>query len=101
MPATGRQYGMIISQLSDERTDPDKALTVAARIIRDCYKKTRNWTLAAAAYNCGSAKITKQKAAGRNTWQEMKYNLPKETQQYIPSLIAMHYVWKYRVKLAL
>lgn len=101
MPETGRGYGMIINQFMDERLDPEKSLIVAARILRDCRKHTGDWTLAAASYNCGSGHIIKQQKKGRGEWQQIKPYIPKETQQYIPSLLAIHYVWTYREKLGL
>lgn len=99
MPATARQYGLIVTPYNDERTDPNKSLYVASRVLANCYKMTGDWTLAAAAYNCGPGRIIPYTKRGIKDWPYIKQTLPKETQQYVPGLIAMHYVWTYRKEL--
>lgn len=97
MPATGRQYGMVVSDTRDDRRSPELSIPVAARILVDNRRATGDWTLAAAAYNCGAGRVGRS-GAGR-TWESVRRTLPKETQQYIPSLLAMHYIWVYRKNL--
>lgn len=94
MPATGRAYGMQINAFVDERTDPVRSTTTAAKILASNYRKTSDWTLAAAAYNCGPNRFKPGM-----TWNSVRWRLPKETQQYIPALIAIHYVWTYKTAL--
>lgn len=96
MPATGRAYGMRIDALVDERTDPVVSTITAAKILRSNYRKTGDWTLAAAAYNCGPNRFRPGM-----TWGSVRYRLPEETRKYIPALLAMHYVWTFRAALAL
>lgn len=98
MPDTGRSFGMTINLVQDDRTDPVRSSSVAARILKSDYAKIGEWTLAAAAYNCGAGRIS-SKGKGSKQWSEIKPFLPKETQQYIPCLLAIHYVWTYRDKL--
>lgn len=100
MPETGRGFGMRIDSFQDEREDPVRSSSVAARILKANYAKTGDWTLATAAYNCGAGRVN-SKGKGSKQWSEVKPFLPKETQQYIPSLIAIHYIWTYRTKLGL
>lgn len=100
MPETGRRFGLRVDDTVDERLDPVLSTHAAAKILNANYKRTGEWTLAAAAYNCGAGRITKH-AATRKYWPQIKPVLPKETQQYISCLIAIHYVWTYREKLAL
>jgi len=99
MPETGRRFGMTINEVTDDRLDPVLSTIAATKILASNFKKTEDWTLAVAAYNCGSGRILKEKSKGRKNWYEMKKYLPKETSQYIPSLIAIHYVWTYRERL--
>lgn len=102
MPATGRRYGMAINGSVDERTDPVASTMVAARILKDNMKATGDWTLATAAYNCGAGRVGRMrdgKIAG--SWEQVRTRLPEETRQYIPRLLALHYVWTYREKLGL
>ena len=50
--ATGRRY-MRIDNAVDERMDPFKATTSAARLLSDNYRRLRAWPLAITAYNHG------------------------------------------------
>ena len=100
MPATGRAYGMRIDGSTDDRLDPVASTLTAAKILLKNYERTGEWTLAAAAYNCGAGRFTSARNRGL-PWSSVKPSLPKETQQYIPGLIAMHYVWTYRRELGL
>ena len=102
MPATGRSYGMTIDALTDERTDQTRSTLVAARILRDNHKATGDWTLAAAAYNCGAGRIGRARGGRPVTdWESAKGRLPEETRNYIPGLLAIHYLWTYRKELGL
>lgn len=94
MPATARAYGMRVDDQVDDRLDPVISTQAAARLLRDNFRKLGEWTIATAAYNCGAGRFREGQV-----WTEVKSRLPKETQQYIPGLIAMHYVWTYREKL--
>ena len=96
MPETGRDYGMTVNNSRDDRLDPVLSTQVAARILRNNYRKVGEWTLAVAGYNCGIGRFK----AGQQ-WGQIKSFLPKETQQYIPGLLAIHYVWTYRKELGL
>lgn len=94
MPGTARAYGMKVTSTMDERLDPVTSTIAAAKLLRTNYQRIGDWTLAAAAYNCGAGRFNNRKTP--NTWEGVRGKLPKETQQYIPSLIAVHYVWTYR-----
>lgn len=98
MPATARQYGMTVNESVDERLDPVRSTSVAAKVLMDDYLLTHDWTLAVAAYNCGARRLQPSRT-GTLLWSEVCSSLPEETRQYVPSLLALHYVWKYRNKL--
>jgi membrane-bound lytic murein transglycosylase D len=59
MPATGKQYGLKLNSLVDERRDPVLSSQAAARYLRDLYKIFGDWNLVIAAYNCGPENINK------------------------------------------
>lgn len=100
MPATGRDWGMTVTKDTDDRLNPILSTEIAGKILADNYRKTGDWTLAIAAYNCGAGRIQKKRQSlGTNEWLKMKESLPKETQQYIPALLAIHYIWKYKERL--
>ena len=95
--STGKQYGLEVTSLIDERRDPIKASYAAARYLRDLYNILGDWTLAIAAYNCGPNNITKaiKRAGGvKDYWTIYPY-LPAETRGYVPAFIAANYIMNY------
>ena len=52
MPGTARQF-IKVNRKRDDRLNPYVATSVAARILRDNYRKTKSWPLAITAYNYG------------------------------------------------
>ena len=97
MLATGKQYGLQVNSLVDERRDPVKSSYAAARYLSDLYKIFGDWNLVIAAYNCGPANINKaiHRANGdKDYWQIYPY-LPKETRGYVPAFIAANYIMTY------
>lgn len=60
MRGTGRQYLRITNSV-DERLDPTKAATAAARMLRDNYNALGEWPLAVTAYNHGRAGMMRAK----------------------------------------
>lgn len=97
MPSTGKQYGLEINSLVDERRDPVKASYAAARYLRDLYKIYGDWSLVIAAYNCGPQNVRKamQRAGGEADYWKIYPYLPRETKGYVPAFIAANYVMNY------
>jgi hypothetical protein len=60
MPETGREEGMEINTVVDERYDVEKSTQFACEYFLKSYEKYGNWTLAAASYNGGRAAIDDQ-----------------------------------------
>ncbi len=97
MVTTGKQYGLEVTSLVDERRDPVKASYAAARYLRDLYDIFGDWTLVIASYNCGPNNVSKaiKRAGGaRDYWAIYSY-LPRETQGYVPAFIAANYIMNY------
>lgn len=97
MLATGKQYGLEINSLVDERCDPVRASYAAAHYLRDLYKIFGDWNLVIAAYNCGPENINKaihRSNGATDYWQIYPY-LPKETRGYVPAFIAANYIMNY------
>ena len=97
MLTTGKQYGLEVNSLVDERRDPIKASYAAAHYLSDLYKVFGDWSLVIASYNCGPANINKaiHRAGGvKDYWQIYPY-LPKETRGYVPAFIAANYIMTY------
>ena len=111
MPATGKQYGLELNSLVDERRDPVKSSYAAARYLKDLYRIFGDWNLVIAAYNCGPENINKAirraraakgkiqegdvlTAADKDYWHIYPY-LPAETRGYVPAFIAANYIMTY------
>ena len=97
MLATGKQYGLEVNSLVDERRDPVRASYAAAHYLRDLYKIFGDWNLVIAAYNCGPETINRaihRSKGEKDYWQIYPY-LPKETRGYVPAFIAANYIMTY------
>ncbi len=97
MYTTGKNYGLEVNSVVDERRDAYKSTDAAAHYLRDLYNVFGDWQLAIAAYNCGPGNINKAIARSggkRNFWEIYPY-LPRETRGYIPAFIAATYIMNY------
>ena len=97
MPTTGKQYGLEINSLVDERRDPVKSSYAAAKYLRDLFNVFGDWSTVIAAYNCGPGNVKKaMKRCGGSTdyWRLYPY-LPRETRGYVPTFIAANYAMNY------
>jgi hypothetical protein len=95
MAATAREFGLTVTGRSDERTDPEKATDAALTYLQQLKNRFGSWYLAAAAYNSGGGTVSKAlrrttgktKGTDEDFWLIMP-KLPRETQDYVPKLIA-------------
>lgn len=97
MPATGRQYGLHEDFWLDQRRDPLKATAAAAKYLAALRREFGDWYLAWASYNAGSSKVHRvmKKKGSTNFWELASgKGLAKETQHYVPKLIACAIVAK-------
>lgn len=97
MIGTGKQYGLEVNSLVDERRDPIKSSYAAAHYLSDLYKIFGDWSLAIAAYNCGPENINKAilRSGGKADYWKIYPYLPRETQGYVPAFIAANYIMNY------
>ena len=97
MVSSGKQYGLEINSLVDERRDPIKSSYAAAQLLKDLYKIYGDWSTVIAAYNCGPGTINKamHRAGGSTDYWKIYRYLPKETQGYVPAFIAANYIMNY------
>ena len=97
MLGTGKQYGLEVNSLVDERRDPVKASYAAARYLRDLYRIFGDWNLVIAAYNCGPGNINKaiHRSGGEKDYWRLYPYLPAETRGYVPAFIAANYAMTY------
>jgi membrane-bound lytic murein transglycosylase D len=97
MSFAGRKYGLQKSWWVDERQDPQKATHAAARDLRDLYDQFGDWYLAMAAYNSGAGTIQHaiERTGYADFWELYRRNvLPKETQNYVPIILALTLISK-------
>ncbi|MCU0474073.1 MAG: lytic transglycosylase domain-containing protein [Bacteroidales bacterium] len=87
MPETGKEEGMEINSVVDERYDIEKSTQFACDYFRKSYEKFGNWTLAAASYNGGRAAIEEQIGIqNQNNYYDLL--LAEETARYIFRAVA-------------
>jgi hypothetical protein len=87
MPETGKEEGMEINAVVDERYDVEKSTQFACDYFLKSYKKYGNWTLAAASYNGGRARIDEQlELQNQNNYYDLL--LSEETARYIFRAVA-------------
>ncbi|WP_411727928.1 transglycosylase SLT domain-containing protein [Methyloglobulus sp.] len=93
IPSTGREYGLQQKGDYDARLDVTASTYAAIRFLsglKDHFKG--DWLLALAAYNCGQGTV--DAAIGRNQAEGLdtdfwSLDLPAETQDYVPRLLAL------------
>jgi LysM repeat protein len=88
MPATGRQFQLVINNIMDERLNPEKSTLAAIAYCKFLYGIFKNWPLALAAYNCGQGTVLAQmKEQGAGSYYELY--LPRETMRYVYRIMAI------------
>ena len=97
MFATGREYKLDVSSYVDERSDPIRSTTAAAQYLSRLYKIFGDWDLALAAYNSGPGNVNKaiRRSGGYKNYWNIRSNLPRETAGYVPSFLAIMYIFEY------
>jgi hypothetical protein len=95
MSATARRFGLKVGPKVDERTNPARATDAAISYLSKLHDRFGSWYLAAAAYNSGEGTVLRalKRTTGRTTGTDEDFfrilpALPRETQDYVPKLIA-------------
>lgn len=89
MPRTATDLGMKVKSGYDGRRNVISSTNGALAYFNDLGNVFKgNWYLAIAAYNCGEVRIQSaiRRAGDRNFWN---LKVPKETQYYVPKLLAV------------
>ena len=102
---TGQRYGLTVNKRVDERNQPTKATDAALSYLSDLHDRFGSWYLAAAAYNTGENRVGRlmRQVTGSEKGTDADYYrisnlLPKETQNYVPMMIAAARISKDPVK---
>ncbi len=95
MSATAREFGLTVTRRTDERKNPAEATDAALTYLGQLHERFGSWYLAAAAYNSGQGTVSRalKKVTGKTTGTDEDFfrilsSLPRETQDYVPKLIA-------------
>lgn len=97
MYQTGKQYNLLIDSYVDERSDPLKSSEAAAQYMTNMYRIFGDWDLVLASYNSGPGNVAKaiRRSGGQQNYWNIRKNLPKETQGYVPAFLATMYIYEY------
>ena len=97
MPYTGKIYDLKIDRYQDERRDVKKSTAAAAHYFKDMSLVFDDWLVVIASYNCGPGNIRKaiRRSGGKTGFWEIYPYLPRQTQNYIPSYIAVAYLMNF------
>ncbi|WP_417760641.1 LysM peptidoglycan-binding domain-containing protein [Shewanella sp.] len=94
-----RHFGLKINWWYDGRRDVPAATDAALDMMQYLYEKTdHNWLYAIAAYNTGEGRVinaVKRNAAAGKPTDFWSLSLPRETERYVPQLLALADVIKH------
>jgi len=88
LDVTAKEYGLEVNKEVDERYHVEKSTYAFCKYVRQSYNKYGSWTLAAASYNGGMARIQSQQNRQKMT---SYYDLlfVEETQRYVFRIAAL------------
>jgi len=87
LKATGKQYGLEITEEVDERYDLEKSTQAACEYLLDSYKKYKDWALVAASYNMGGGALNEViKKQNVESYYDLLLNT--ETGRYVFRIVA-------------
>jgi membrane-bound lytic murein transglycosylase D len=100
-PATAKLYGLKVGKKRDDRLHVEKETDAALKFLDHLYDHFGSWYLAAAAYNAGPNKIARimKKKLRRQKGSDHDYyriwdDLPPQTRDYVPAIIALKRIGK-------
>lgn len=93
MEATGKQFGLTVTPMVDERMHIPKSTEAACKYLKSAYTKYGNWATVAASYNAGMGRISdelnKQDAdTAFDLW------LVEETSRYVFRILAIKQIFE-------
>ena len=88
LEGTGKDYKLEIYKEVDMRYNQELETEAACQYLKDSYNKFGNWTLAAAAFNCGNGRISRTMEEQQvSSYYDML--LPAETERYVYRILAL------------
>jgi len=96
MRSTGKMVGLEVNSEVDQRRSINLSTQAALDYLQSLHDRFGDWSLAIAAYNCGPGNMWKAiKKSGSKDYWKLRHHLPKETQKYLPRIIAAMYLTNY------
>ncbi|MDA3862779.1 MAG: LysM peptidoglycan-binding domain-containing protein [Deltaproteobacteria bacterium] len=93
MPSGAKTYGMQKNYWVDQRYNPELSTVAVMDYFRDLYFRFSDWNIALAAYNCGYGRMLQsiRRYATNDFWKLQKFEnaLPRQSQLYVPKLLAV------------
>lgn len=93
IPSTGKQYGLKQNWWYDGRRDALASTNAAVEYLEDLNRRFKgDWLLALASYNAGGGNVNKSIRRNRKKGKPTDFwslDLPRETEAYVPQLIAL------------
>jgi len=93
IPSTGKSYGLRQNRFYDGRRDVLASTRAALDYLEKLHRMfDGDWLLAVAAYNCGEGAVERSIRKNQNHDKPTDFwslDLPRETRQYVPNLIAV------------
>ena len=92
IPTTGRAYGLKQNWWYDGRRDLVESTRAGIAYLKKLHNQFGDWKLALAAYNTGENRVAREIRRNRRRGLPTTFwhlNLPNETRQYVPKLLAV------------
>lgn len=94
MKGTGKEFGLEVNRVVDERYHIEKATVAACKYLQDSYGEFKSWTLVAASYNAGKRRIRESlKDQKMNSYYDLYLN--PETARYVYRILAIKEVFNH------
>jgi membrane-bound lytic murein transglycosylase D len=92
MASTARAFGLRVDWVVDERRDPYKSATAAAKYLKKLYEEFGDWYLALAAYNGGTGRLNRaiKRLKTKDFFKiaRRRWYIRRETRNYVPAFLA-------------
>ncbi|MBU2711608.1 lytic transglycosylase [Zooshikella harenae] len=95
IPSTGKYFGLKQNWWYDGRRDVVASTNAALDYLSKLYTHLGDWELALASYNAGEGTILKAMRRNKASGKPQDYwslDLPRETEQYVPRLLALAHI---------
>ncbi|MCH2231197.1 MAG: lytic transglycosylase domain-containing protein [Crocinitomicaceae bacterium] len=93
MPATAKEYGLLVNDEIDERLNVEKSTTAACAYLKKANSSLNDWVLTAAAYNRGVGGITKD-LRSQEVDSYFDLHLNSETSRYVFRILALKLIFE-------